>query len=228
MGTVLVRGEEIEELKAKAEAVHVAALNLSNTLGVFHGINNSLEAGPLGGPEIRAINVIQSDLLHLLVIRVCALCTSAQNRPDDASIEVLMNALREKGIRKKLIEADERWRASIGARAQMCADVRKSIGMLKRRWSVISTQPERLKRLVHLRNKRLGHVTVSIKPKQEAQLIELWRTARSALSVARQIRLVFHREDFNYLKSSAKAEVVGRKLIAAIRPRNKVRRQRRL
>jgi hypothetical protein len=41
---------EIERLKAKAEAVHIAALNLSNTLGVFHGINNSLEGGPLGGP----------------------------------------------------------------------------------------------------------------------------------------------------------------------------------
>jgi hypothetical protein len=110
----------LKELKAKADAVHIAALNLSSTLGVFHGINNSLEAGALGGPEIRAINVIQSDLLHLLVIRVCALCASVQNRPDDASIQGLVNALEDIGTREKLIEADERWRAAIGARAEMC------------------------------------------------------------------------------------------------------------
>jgi hypothetical protein len=211
--------DEIGELKAKADAVHIAALSLSNTLGVFHGINNAMEAGPLSGPEIRAINVIQSDLLHLLVIRVCALCASVQNRPDDASIQGLVNALQGKGTREKLIEADERWRGAIGARAEMCADVRKSIGMLKRRWSVLCSQPERLERLHRFRNKRLGHVTVAKKPNQEAQLIELWKTARNALSVARQIRLVFHREDFDYLKSSAEAEFVGRKLIGSIKPR---------
>jgi hypothetical protein len=36
-GTFPASGAEIEELKAKAEAVHVAALNLSNTLGIFTG-----------------------------------------------------------------------------------------------------------------------------------------------------------------------------------------------
>lgn len=194
-------------------------MNLSNTLGVFHGINNSLEAGALDGPEIRAINVIQSDLLHLLVIRVCAPCASVQNRPDDA-IQGLVNALDDKGTREKLIEADERWRAAIGARAEMYADVRKSIGTLKRRWSVVSSQPEWLERLHRFRNKRLGHMTVANKPNQEAQLIELWKTARNALSAARQIRLVFHREDFNYLESSARAEIVGHKLIGSIKPRS--------
>jgi hypothetical protein len=210
---------KIEMLKVKAEAVHIAALHLSNTLGIFHGINNSFDGGLLGGPEIRAINVIQSDLLHLLVIRVCALCTSAQNRPDDASIMGLIDALQDQEIRQGLIDADKRWRAAIGYRAERCTNVQKSIGMLKRRWSPISSQPEVLERLRHFRNKRLGHVTVAAKPNQEAQLIELWRMARKALSAARQIRLVFHREDFNYLQSSSRAEVVGRKLIIAIKPR---------
>jgi len=39
------------------------------------------------------------------------------------------------------------------------------------------------------------------------------------MSAARQVRLVFYREDFDYLKSSSRAEVTGRKLVAAIKPR---------
>jgi hypothetical protein len=131
----------------------------------------------------------------------------------------LIAALRDQEIREGLIDADKRWRAAIGYRAERCASVQKSIGTLKRRWFPISSQPEVLERLHRFRNKRLGHVTVADKPSQEAQLIELWRMARNALSAARQVRLVFHREDFNYLQSSSRAEAVGRKLIIAIKPR---------
>jgi hypothetical protein len=154
-----------------------------------------------------------------IVIRVCALCSSAQDRPDDASIMGLIDALQDQEIREGLLDAGKCWRAAIGYQAERCANVQTSIGMLKRRWSHISSRPEVLERLHRFRNKRLGRVTIAAKPNQEAQLIELWRMARNALSAARQIRLVFHRENFNYLQSSSRAEVVRRKLIVAIKPR---------
>jgi hypothetical protein len=211
---------QIESLRLKAEAVHVAALNLGNTLGVFHGINNSLERGALAGSEIRAINIIQADLLHLLVIRVCALCfTHQKERHDDASIDRLIDALRDEELCRELIAADSRWRAAVGPRAAQCPSVQKSIGMLRRRWSPLNSQPDVWKRLYHFRSKRLGHVTAAPKPAQEARLSELWSTARMALSAARQARLVFCREDCDYLRMTARAEAVGRSLIVAIEPR---------
>jgi len=211
--------EQTRELMNKAEAVHIAALNLANTLGIFHGINDALEDGQVGGPEVRAINVIQADLLHLLVIRVCALCEAKQNRADDASIAVLVSAVADQKVRAGLIAADERWRAGIGPRAERCASVGQSIGALKGRWTAVISHPEMLKRLYHFRNKRLGHVTVANELGQESQLRELWLTARKVLSAARQVRLVFYREDFDYLKSSSRAAVVGGQLVNALKPR---------
>jgi len=212
---------KIENLRSKAEAVHVAALNLGNTLGVFHGINNAIERGALAGSEIRAINIIQSDLLHLLVIRVCALCfTNQKERDDDASIDRLIDALRDKELCRELIAADIQWRAAVGPRAPRCATVQQSIGTFRRRWSPLNSQPDVWKRLYHFRSKRLGHVTVAAKPAQEARLDELWSTARMALSAARQARLIFCREDSDYLRMSARAETVGRSLIVAIEPRS--------
>jgi hypothetical protein len=212
--------ELTRELMNKAEAVHLAALNLANTLGVFHGINDALEDGQVGGSEARAITVIQSDLLHLLVIRVCALCEAAQSRADDASIAVLVSAVADQKIRAGLIVADERWRAGIGPRAERCASVGQSIGALKGRWTAVTSHPEILKRLYHFRNKRLGHVTVANLLGQESQLRELWLTARKVLSAARQVRLVFYREDFDYLKSSSRAAAFGGQLVNALKPRS--------
>jgi hypothetical protein len=211
--------ELTRELMNKAEAVHIAALNLANTLGIFHGINDALKDGQVGGPEVRAINVIQSDLLHLLVIRVCALCEAAQNRADDASIAVLVSAIADQKVRAGLIAADERWWAGIGHRAERCASVGQSIGALKGRWTAVTSHPEILKRLYHFRNKRLGHVTVANALGQESQLRELWLTARKVLSAARQVHLVFYREDFDYLKSSSCAAEVGGQLVNALKPR---------
>jgi hypothetical protein len=210
--------EQTRELMGKAEAVHLAALNLANTLGVFHGINDALEDGKANGPEVRAINVIQSDLLHLLVIRVCALCEAAQNRADDASIAVLVNAVADQKVRAGLIAADERWRAGIGPRAERCASVEQSIGALKGQWASVTSHPEILGRLYHFRNKRLGHVTVANLLGKESQLRELWLTAQKVLSAARQVRLVFYQEDFDYLKSSSKAAVFGGQLVSALKP----------
>lgn len=111
------------------------------------------------------------------------------------------------------------WRVAVGPRASRCATVQQSIGTFRRRWSPLNSQPDVWKRLYHFRSKRLGHVTVAPKPAQEAQLNELWRTARMALSAARQARLVFCREDCDNLRMSARAETVGRDLIVAIEPR---------
>jgi hypothetical protein len=211
--------ELTRELMDKAEAVHIAALNLANTLGVFHGINDALEDGQVVGPEAQALNVVQFDLLQLLVIRVCALCEAVQDRADDASIAVLVSAVADQKVHAGLIAADERWRAGIGPRAERCATVGQSIGALKGQWAAVTSHPEILKRLYHFRNKRLGHVTVANALGQEAQLRELWLTAQKVLSAARQVRLVFYREDFDYLKSSSRAEAVGGQLVNAVKPR---------
>jgi hypothetical protein len=139
--------EQTRELMNKAEAVHIAALNLANTFGVFHGINDALEDGEAGGPGVRAINVIQSDLLHLLVIRVCALCEASKNRADDASIAILVNAISDQKVREGLIEADERWRTAIGPRAKKCANVAQSIVELEGQWAAVVAPSDILERL---------------------------------------------------------------------------------
>lgn len=195
----------MQDLTDKAAAVHIAALNLANTLGIFHGVNDALEDGEAAGPGVRAINVIQSDLLHLLVIRVCALCEASKNRADDASIAILVSAIGDQKVREGLIETDERWRDAIGPRAEKCASVRQSIKELERQWAAVVSPPDVLERLYRFRKKRLGHVTVANPVGREAQLQELWLTARKVLTAASQVRLIFYREDFDYLKSSSMA-----------------------
>ena len=211
--------EQTRQLSDKAEAVHLAALNLTNTLGVFYGINNALEAG-VEAPGVRAINVIQFDLLHLLVIRVCALCDVEQNRIDDASIALLVKAVAAQQVCASLIAADERWRAVIGPRAERRATVAQSIAALQVRWAAVTSDPEVLKRLYHFRNKRLGHVTVADALGQGSQLRELWLTAENVLSAAREVRLIFYREDFDYLESSSRAAEAGRQLVNALKPQH--------
>jgi hypothetical protein len=79
---------KLERLQAKAEAVHRAALNLSTTYGVFHGINSVSDKALVSTYVAEAVNSIQHDLQHLMAIRLCALCEKGP-RPDDASIIVL-------------------------------------------------------------------------------------------------------------------------------------------
>src|ERR1700737_1252809 len=101
----------MEILREKAEAVHIAAMNLATTLGIFHGINNSRLRISVEGKAAHAVNAIQFDLLQLLVIRVCAICETpvAGSRPDDAALSVLLEALNDKMVRNHLIERDRRW-----------------------------------------------------------------------------------------------------------------------
>jgi hypothetical protein len=93
----------------------------------------------------------------------------------------------------------------------------QSIAALDDQWTAVTLHPEILERLYHFRNKRLGHVTVATMLGRESQLRELWLTARKVLSAARQVRLVFYREDFDYLKVSSSAEGFGGELVNAIR-----------
>jgi hypothetical protein len=64
----------IAALREKAEAAHIASMNLATTLGIFHGINGVAVRPEVRGPAVPAINAVQHDLLQLLAIRVCALC----------------------------------------------------------------------------------------------------------------------------------------------------------
>src|SRR5262245_41678989 len=129
---------DIDRLKAKSEAVHVAALNLSMTYGIFHGINSARTLPTLSPQVASAINSIQHDLLHLMAIRLCALCDQGP-RADDASIVVLERSVTTP-VRAHLINADHKWRQSVGLRVTRVTDVSKSIASLRRRGTALRAQ----------------------------------------------------------------------------------------
>src|SRR5687768_14439091 len=92
----------------KAEIIHHFAENLAQSLGVFHGINETGKKLGLEGDFSQALNTILFDQLQLMVLRVCALCGTS-SRPDDASLEELVSGLTEPSFKAFLIEKEERW-----------------------------------------------------------------------------------------------------------------------
>jgi hypothetical protein len=128
-----------------------------------------------------------------------------------------VSAIGDQKVRECLVEADERWRAGIGPRAEKCASVGQSIGDLESQWAAVVSPPDILERLYRFRNKRLGHVTVANAVGREAQLQELWLMARKVLSAARLVRLIFYREDFDYLSSSSRAGEAGGQLVKVLK-----------
>ena len=58
-----------EALSRKVDEVHLAALNLAATCGIFHGINDAVGEERIASRKpSHAIGVIQYDLIHVLVI----------------------------------------------------------------------------------------------------------------------------------------------------------------
>ena len=208
----------MEILKEKAEAVHVAAMNLATTLGIFHGVNNSRLRTSVEGNAAQAVNAIQFDLLQLLVIRVCAICEAPVkgSRPDDAALFVLLEALNNIDVRNHLIETDRRWHEKMQHRLRTRPEAARNIKSLKLRWSALKRHGRSLAKLQHFRNKQLGHVTVGFERSKVVLLKELWTVADQALNVARYVRLVFHQQDWDYRGSSVASRADGRALVTEL------------
>lgn len=197
--------KEYLALKEKAESVHVAALNLATTLGIFHGLNSALRTHSLRGEASHAVGAIQFDLLQIMVVRVCALCEQPQRgaRIDDASIAVIMQALDDQLLREYLIEKDRRWYEKMKYRIVNHVGVKVHIKSLRLRWAALQRHEKSLNRLQHFRNKQLGHVTTGFDKSKRALLRELWHLADRALSVAGHVRLVFHDQEWDYQDSAS-------------------------
>lgn len=184
------------------------------TYGVFHGINSAREQAVANDRVIQAVNSIQHDLLHMMAIRLCALCDQGL-RPDDSSLIVLERELTQ-GVRKHLIEADRKWRGAVGLRATSKNDVATSIASFRRAMTVLRKQEPAIHRARHFRNKLLAHITLSYDPGNKVLLKELWDLTRLALRASRPVRLIFHQSDWNYLVEVRRAEASGRALAKAI------------
>ena len=181
-------------------------------MGFFRG--NSAPTKPvISSDVIQAINFIQHDLLHLMAIRLCALCDDGP-RPDDASIVALSRRITPE-ISRQLITNDQQWRAAIGARAQRVTDVAHSIANLRRQQSTLCSQDASLKSVKHFRDKLIAHVTVGHSASNRVELGELWKLTRTTLA-ARSARLIFERLDQNYLKEARIAKRYGSELARAV------------
>ena len=74
-----------------------------------------------------------------------------------------------------------------------------------------------MRRVRHLRNKKLGHVTVGFAKENRAVLQELWTLIEHTLDVAESIRLVFARTEYRYGDVVDGHKADGRALIEALR-----------
>lgn len=210
-------GEKMESISEMVTEIHVAALNLASTYGIFHGMNDAIgdEKIPSGRPS-QAIAVIQNDLIHTIAFRVCALCEES-NRRDDANMSVVLKSLDDQKFCDALIEKDRRWRAKVLPRPTTHPDAAFNIQSLRERWANLKGKRESMDRIRHLRNKKLGHVTVGFQKENRAVLHELWTLAKETLSVAEGIRLVFADTDCRYHEAIDSYHRDGRALIDALR-----------
>lgn len=100
----------------KAEIIHRFAENLAQTWGVFHGINETGKKLAVEGDAAMALSTILFDQLQVMVIRLCALCSSG-TRKEDASIGDLVDGLSDKRFQQFLVEREQKWRDAVGFRA---------------------------------------------------------------------------------------------------------------
>jgi hypothetical protein len=204
---------ELERVVRMTDAVHLAALNLATTYGVFHGVNSAPQLPVINNRVIRAISSIQHDLLHLMAIRVCALCDYGP-KPDDASIPAVERRITS-DLRQRLIAEDVQWRAKIGPRAARIS-VSAAIANLRRQRTTLAKRDAELKRIKHFRNKLLAHVTVGHDPSNTVVLRDVWMLTRISLAAARSLRLIFHKKDLDYSAEARRAKGTGKALAEAI------------
>jgi hypothetical protein len=208
-----------EALSRKVDEIHETVLNLAATCGIFHGMNEALGDVAIAPRKAsHAIGVIQYDLINVLVIRLCALCEQgAIVKPDDASIAVLMTALDNQGLKDRLIEKDRRWRRAMLSRSSTHPDAPSNIATLIERWERLQGKADSMRRVRHLRNKKLGHVTVGFAKENSAVLQALWTLIEYTLDVAESIYLVFTETKYRYRDVIDNHREDGRALIEALR-----------
>ena len=131
----------------KAEIVHHFAENLAQTLGVFHGINQTGQRLGLDGDPSGALGTILFDQLQMMVLRVCALCDSG-TRDDDASLSELVVGLSDPSFQHFLIEKERQWELAVGYRAGTVGEIPKFTKAMKARRSVLSAETV-VRRVIH-------------------------------------------------------------------------------
>jgi hypothetical protein len=199
----------------KAQIIHHFAENLAQTLGVFHGINEAGKRLRLEGESSQALNTILFDQLQLMVLRVCALCGKS-TWPDDASLEELVQGITEPSFQAFLIEKEKRWEKAVGYRAGTVGEIPRFTRALKTRWSILNGQTDALARIRHYRNKVLAHATIGLDPSSKVLIRDVWHVSRLALSVAKYVRLLLERQEWNYLEHSADGKASGKALVRAL------------
>ncbi|MET4349015.1 hypothetical protein [Bradyrhizobium sp. RT9a] len=206
----------------KGEIIHRFAENLAQTLGVFHGINSTGKALRLEGEATGALSTILFDQLQIMVIRLSALCDNG-TRNDDASLGQLVSGVSVPSFQQFLIDKETQWQRAVGHRAGTTRDIPRLIRELKARWSILKGEQDALTRIKHYRNKVLAHATTGLDPSQRVLIRDIWRLSRLALSVAKYIRLLLERDDWNYLDHSEDGKACGRTLVRSLHRDNKVR-----
>jgi hypothetical protein len=211
----------IAALREKAEAAHIASMNLATTLGIFHGINRPAVRSDVRGPAVPAVNAVQHDLLHLSAIRVCALCDEPTKAyRDDASLPIILGELNECDVRQHLIAENQQWYDKMRHRIPGLRTAAQEFKALNVSWAALRKHRPSLDRLKYFRNKQLGHVTVGFDRSRATLLKELWTVADQALRVARHLRRVSHKQDWDYLANSKHTRADGRALIRELARRS--------
>jgi hypothetical protein len=92
---------------------------------------------------------------------------------------------------------------------------------MKACWTFLNADTDALSRIRHYRNKVLAHATTGLDPGREVLIRDVWRVARRVLSVAKYVRLVLEREEWDYLEHSADSRARGKALVLALHRDNK-------
>jgi hypothetical protein len=209
--------ELFQRYSKKERIVHRFAENLAQTLGVFHGLNETAKKLKVDGEAAQALETVLFDQLQIMVIRVCALCDDPRNtRKDDAALVDLVRGLSEPSFQQFLIAKEKQWERAVGYRAGTVGEIPKQVRALKSRWTVLSAEDDALARIRHFRSKALAHATTGHDPSRTALVGDVWRVSRLALSVAKYARLLLQRQEWNYLAHSADGRARGRALVRAL------------
>ena len=200
----------------KAKVIHDFAENLAQTLGVFHGMNETGRNVGLEGDPAGALGTILFDQLQMMVLRICALCDNG-TRDDDASLGELVRGLSDPPFQQFLIAKEKRWEQAVGFnRAGATGEIPLHTKTMKTRWTVLNSETEALARIRHYRNKVLAHATTGLDQEQKVLIRDIWRVSRLVLSVAKHVRLVLEREEWSYLEHSADGRARGKALVLAL------------
>jgi hypothetical protein len=202
----------------QAEIIHHFAENLAQTLGVFHGIYDTVKELDVEGEPVAALNIVLFDLLQIMIMRVCALCDepNGKDKDDDVRMRLLIAGLNEPRFQKFLVEKEERWREIVSYRAGPPQHITSLIEALNDQWILVTAEKEAIRRIKHYRNKALAHATTGLDAESKPIIGDIWKLSRLLLSVAKYIRLLLERDEWDYLEHASDREASGKALVLAL------------